>query len=66
MVVQINGKVRARLEVSPEIGEDDASAAAFASASVVWMLASCPEPVTTYLVPSGSFRYGPRTAIKRA
>ena len=34
MVVEINGKVRARLEVSPEIGEDDASAAALADPTI--------------------------------
>jgi leucyl-tRNA synthetase len=34
MVVQVNGKVRARLEVSPEISEADALAAALADPSI--------------------------------
>ncbi len=34
MVVQVNGKVRARLDVSPEVSEDDATSAALASAEV--------------------------------
>ena len=35
MVVQVNGKVRARLEVSPDVSEEDASAAALASPDVL-------------------------------
>jgi leucyl-tRNA synthetase len=34
MVVQINGKVRARLEVSPDVSEADALAAAMADATI--------------------------------
>ena len=34
MVVQVNGKVRDRLEVSPSISEDEAVAAALASERV--------------------------------
>jgi len=39
MVVQVNGKVRDRLEVAPGITEDDAAAAALATESVVAALA---------------------------
>ncbi|HET9126994.1 MAG TPA: class I tRNA ligase family protein, partial [Propionibacteriaceae bacterium] len=39
MVVQVQGKVRAKLEVSPEISEDDAVAAALADAAVQRALA---------------------------
>ncbi|HUY23596.1 MAG TPA: leucine--tRNA ligase [Acidimicrobiales bacterium] len=39
MVVQVNGKVRDRIEVSPDISEADAAAAALASARVVADLA---------------------------
>jgi leucyl-tRNA synthetase len=35
MIVQVNGKVRDRIEVSPSIGEEEAEAVALASASVV-------------------------------
>jgi leucyl-tRNA synthetase len=35
MVVQVNGKVRARLDVSPDISEEDAASAALASAEIV-------------------------------
>lgn len=35
MVVQVNGKVRARLEVSPDISEADATAAALADPAVI-------------------------------
>ncbi len=35
MVVQVNGKVRDRLEVAPDISEDDAAAAALATDAVV-------------------------------
>ncbi len=38
MVVLVNGKVRARLEVTPSISEDDATAAALAHADVVAVL----------------------------
>jgi leucyl-tRNA synthetase len=34
MVVEINGKVRARLQVSPEINEDDARTAAMANPTI--------------------------------
>jgi leucyl-tRNA synthetase len=34
MVVQINGKVRARLDVAPDISEADASAAALSHATI--------------------------------
>jgi leucyl-tRNA synthetase len=39
MVVQINGKVRDRIEVSPEISDDEAERLALASHSVVEALA---------------------------
>jgi leucyl-tRNA synthetase len=39
MVVQINGKVRARLDVSPDISEADASAAALSHAAISQALA---------------------------
>ncbi|MGO9455763.1 MAG: leucine--tRNA ligase [Acidimicrobiales bacterium] len=35
LVVQVNGKVRVRLEVDPSIGEDDATALALASSRIV-------------------------------
>jgi leucyl-tRNA synthetase len=35
MIVQVNGKVRDRIEVSPSIGEEEAEAVALASAAVV-------------------------------
>jgi leucyl-tRNA synthetase len=38
MVVQVNGKVRARLDVRPDISDEDASAAALASPDVVTFL----------------------------
>ena len=34
MVIQVNGKVRARLDVNPDITEDDAAAAALAHSDV--------------------------------
>jgi len=39
MVIQVNGKVRDRLDVDPAIGEDDAAAAALASPAVTAALA---------------------------
>ncbi len=39
MVVQVNGKVRARLEVDPTISEDDAQSAALADAAIIGALA---------------------------
>jgi leucyl-tRNA synthetase len=39
MVVQVNGKVRARLEVVPSISENDAQSAALADAAIVGTLA---------------------------
>jgi leucyl-tRNA synthetase len=39
MVVQVNGKVKARLEVTPSISEDDATSAALADASIIEALA---------------------------
>ena len=39
MVVQVNGKVRARLDVSPDLSEDDAAAAALAAPEIVTLLA---------------------------
>ena len=39
MVVQVNGKLRDRIEVNPEISEADAESAALASAKVVEALA---------------------------
>jgi len=38
MVVQINGKVRARLNVSPDISEADASEAALAHSTITQAL----------------------------
>jgi leucyl-tRNA synthetase len=35
MVVQINGKVKARVLVAPSIGDDDATTAALADANIV-------------------------------
>ena len=49
MVVQVNGKVRARVEVSPEIGEDEAIGTALS------------QPKVAELVPAG----GPRNVIAR-
>jgi leucyl-tRNA synthetase len=45
MAVQINGKVRARLEVAPDISEDDAAAAALASPDIVKLLNGAPQRV---------------------
>ena len=42
MVVQINGKVRDRIEVAPDIAEDEAEALALASPAVVDALAGRP------------------------
>ena len=39
MVVQVNGKVRDRIEVAPSIGEAEAEALALASAAVTDALA---------------------------
>jgi leucyl-tRNA synthetase len=45
MAVQINGKVRARLEVAPDISEEDAAAAALASPDIVKLLDGAPQRV---------------------
>jgi leucyl-tRNA synthetase len=45
MAVQINGKVRARLEVAPDISEEDAAAAALASPDIVKLLNGAPQRV---------------------
>jgi leucyl-tRNA synthetase len=42
MVVQVNGKVKSRLEVPPSITEDEATAAALADAHVAAALGGAP------------------------
>jgi leucyl-tRNA synthetase len=44
MVVQVNGKVRARLNVSPDISEADATAAALADVDIVTFLKGATPP----------------------
>jgi leucyl-tRNA synthetase len=42
MVVQVNGKVRDRIEVPPDVSEEDATRLALASPAVVDALGSAP------------------------
>jgi leucyl-tRNA synthetase len=44
MVVQVNGKVRDRIEVSPDVSEEDATRLALASPAVVDALGGAPAP----------------------
>ena len=66
MVVQVNGKVRDRLEVDAGISEADAEAAALASPKVVEALAgAAPTRVVVRAAPAGQHRRLTRAPVLR-